>query len=64
MGINNPYDVYDNNIIYDNSIIPLNVELFDEFCDDMGFDTLEYFLFIAKRIELDYIDNQYDFDNL
>lgn len=53
MGISNTSQIYDNDSIFDNSIYPLNAELYDEFCDDYCFDTLEYFLFIAKRIEID-----------
>lgn len=53
MGITNRSQIYDNDCILDNTIYPLNAELYDEFCDDYGFDTLEYFMFIAKRIEID-----------
>lgn len=53
MGINNLSQVYDNDKIYDSIIYPGNSELYDEFCEEYGFDTLEYILYIAKRIEID-----------
>lgn len=53
MGISSRTQVYDNDSIYDNPIYPANAELYDEFCDNCGFDITEYFLFIAKRIEID-----------
>lgn len=53
MGIECRSQIYDNDEIFDNPIYPLNAELYDEFVNDMGFDTTEYFLFIAKRIEIE-----------
>jgi hypothetical protein len=53
MGISNRSHIYDNDSIYDSPIYPCNAELYDEFCDDCGFDTTEFFLFIAKRLEID-----------
>ena len=50
-GINDRSQVYDNDSLFDEPIYPANAELYDEFCDDCGFDTTEYFLFIAKRLE-------------
>ncbi|KIR03433.1 hypothetical protein P261_02248 [Lachnospiraceae bacterium TWA4] len=53
MGITNREDVYHNYYLLDTPIYPLNSELYDEFCNEGEFDTLEYFIFIAKRIELE-----------
>jgi hypothetical protein len=51
LGIKSREDIYDNDSIFDSPIYPCNAELYDEFCDEYGFDTTEYFLFIAKRME-------------
>lgn len=53
MGISCRTDIYDNDAIFDSPIYPANAELYDEFVDECGFDMTEYFLFIAKRIEID-----------
>ena len=53
LGIYYRSQVYDNDSIFNTPIYPANAELYDEFVDDMGFDTTEYFLFIAKRIEIE-----------
>ena len=51
MNITDRSQIYDNESIFDSPIYPANAVLYDEFCDECGFDTLEYFLFIARRIE-------------
>ena len=52
IGINCRDDIYENEEMLDNPIFPCNIELYDEFCDDYGFDTFEYFSFIAKRMDI------------
>ena len=51
IGIFSRDDVYDNENIFDSPIYPANSELYDEFCDECGFDIAEYFLFLARQIE-------------
>lgn len=51
MGITSRSQVYDNDELLDTPIYPMNAQLYDEFCESYGFDTQEYMLFIAKRIE-------------
>lgn len=51
IGIFSRDDVYDNESIFDSPIYPANSELYDEFCDECGFDIAEYFLFLARQIE-------------
>jgi hypothetical protein len=51
LGITSTEQLYDNDSVFDNGFYPENAELYDEFCDEYGFDVTEYLFYVAKRIK-------------